>query len=311
MTHVNVRRRRCSEDPRNRLAAPVTFRASGPIGTISMEIPSLPLWASPVAVLAALLVAREIGKYVRDRRPEQSSGSDSYTITSVLGLLGLLIGFSFSIALTRYEQRRDLVVQEANAIGTAWLRMQLLPPGESERMRAMFRRYVDIRVAFGDARSPEAETAQYRRAQASQALLWNALMTSVAPMRDSPAVLLLVDATNEAFDLAAERFAVRQAHIPSRILRLLAIFALLAAGIVGYQRGAERKITTVLFILLTLAISLVIDLDRPTAGMIKVPQEPMLQLRDSLDGSRPGAQPVARVASPRAAIVRDPAPRNR
>ncbi|MGO4611730.1 hypothetical protein AB4142_35875, partial [Variovorax sp. 2RAF20] len=78
------------------------------------------------------------------------------------------------------------------------------------------------------------------------------------------------------------RFATRQAHIPPRILRFLALFALLAAGMVGYERGSQRRATTLMFVLLTLAVTLVIDLDRPSTGVTNVPQGPMLDLRESM-----------------------------
>lgn len=259
-----------------------------------MDFSGVPLWVISVGLFAALLIASEAGKRLRDRHaaPAQADG-DAFAMTSVLGLLALLIGFTFSIALARYEERRELVVQEANAIGTAWLRTQLLDSDDRERVRGVLRRYVDARVAFGQARTSTQETNLYRRTEALQGELWSTLMAAVASFRDSPRAALLVTSTNEAIDLAAERYAVRQAHIPSRILRTLAIFALISAGMVGYERGSQRKATTLLFILLTLAVSLVIDLDRPTTGITSVPQEPMLQLRQGL-----AAQVTAAAAGP-------------
>lgn len=254
---------------------------------------SVPLWLVAVGLFIGMLIAREAGKSLRDRRRTlagEESG-DAFAMTSVLGLLALLIGFTFSIALSRYESRRELVVQEANAIGTTWLRMQLLDQPDRARMEALLRQYVDARIAFGAARTPSEERRQYERTEVLQGELWGALMSAVAPFRDTPRASLLIGTTNEAIDLAAERFATRQAHIPQRILRMLAIFALLTAGMVGYERGTQRKATTLLFILLTLAVSLVLDLDRPSTGLTNVPQQPMFDLKASMAPSPSAESP--------------------
>lgn len=250
---------------------------------------SIPLWLAAIIFFVGLSIAREIGKYLHDRRASTvTTGSeDAFAMTSVLGLLALLIGFTFSIALSRYETRRELVVQEANAIGTTWLRMQLLDQPDRARMEALLRQYVDARLAFGTAGTSDAELREYERTEATQNELWAALMTTVAPFRDTPRASLLVSTTNESIDLAAERFATRQAHIPPRILRMLFIFALLAAGMVGYERGSQRKASTMLFLLLTLAVTLVLDLDRPSTGLLNVPQQPMLDLKASMVGPPP------------------------
>lgn len=244
----------------------------------------LPLWVISLAFFAGMVLAREVGKYLRDRRAAREGGSDgdAFAMTSVLGLLALLIGFTFSIALARYESRRELVVSEANALGTTWLRMQLLDGGERKQMESLLRRYVDTRIAFGHARTADEEVRLYKATETQQTQLWNSLMAVVAPFRDTPRAALLISTTNESIDLAAERFATRQAHIPPRILRFLALFALLAAGMVGYERGSQRRATTLMFVLLTLAVTLVIDLDRPSTGVTNVPQGPMLDLRESM-----------------------------
>ncbi|WP_396617491.1 hypothetical protein ACHZ97_09520 [Lysobacter soli] len=251
---------------------------------------SVPLWVLALAFFLSLVAAREIGKWLHDRRRVEGPEEDPVALTSVLGLLALLIGFTFSIALSRYDARRELVVKEANAIGTTWLRMQLLDAPERARMEALLRQYVDARIAFGAARTSEAELREYARTAELQNRLWGALMQVVAPFRDTPRASLLITTTNESIDLAAERFATRQAHIPERILRILAVFALLAAGMVGYERGSQRKATTLLFVLLTLAITLVLDLDRPSSGATVVPQDPMLELKASMVPAATGTQ---------------------
>ena len=258
------------------------------MGTYSTTFPYAPLWLLSLVFFASLIVAREAGAYVRRRRGgDTGTDADAFAMTSVLGLLALLIGFTFSIALSRYEERRALVVSEANALGTTWLRTQLLDSPDRERVQAQLRRYVDSRLAFGRASGADEELRGQRRTEALQDELWVTLMSAIAPFRDTPRASLLVTTTNESIDLAAERFATRQAHVPPRILRMLWLFALLAAAMVGYERGSHRKSTTLLLVLFTLAAALVIDLDRPSTGMINVPQTPMLDLRHSMGQSRP------------------------
>lgn len=249
---------------------------------------NIPLWLLAALFFLGLLLARELGAFARRRfggdagAKDDGKDGDAFAMTSVLGLLALLIGFTFSIALSRYETRRELVVKEANAIGTTWLRMQLLDTGDRERMEGLLRRYVDARVAFGSAGGPGEEVEQQRRTEALQDELWATLMAVVAPFRDTPRASSLVSTTNESIDLAAERFAARQSHIPARIMRMLVLFAWLGAGLIGYERGRQRKTTTLLFVLLTLAATLVVDLDRPSTGLINVPQDPMLELQRTI-----------------------------
>ncbi|MDR0184232.1 hypothetical protein [Lysobacter arvi] len=257
----------------------------------SSSFPYLPLWVFGLLFLVGLIVSREIGHYLRRRtRRAEGDHEDAFAMTSVLGLLALLIGFTFSIALGRYDARRELVVNEANAIGTTWLRADLMADADRDRMRDVLRRYVDARIAFGNARTADEEVRTYRQTEALHGELWSTMLAGIAPFRDTARGSLVVTTTNESIDLAATRFAARQSHVPPRILRMLGFFAFLSAGMVGYERGRQRRATTILFVLLTLAITLVLDLDRPSTGMTNVSQEPMLQLKASMS---PNVAPAA------------------
>ncbi|KRG43302.1 hypothetical protein ARC20_00970 [Stenotrophomonas panacihumi] len=263
--------------------------------SFSSSYPFLPLWLFTLLFFALLLIAREVGIWFRRRRPapvetDKEKDEDAFAMTSVMGLLALLIGFTFSVALSRYDERRELVVKEANAIGTTWLRTGLLEGQDGERMRDVLKRYVDARIAFGAARNHDEERAQFARTEALQNELWAVMSAGIAGFRDTPRASLIVTTTNESIDLAAERLATREAHIPSRILRMLLLFAVLAAGLVGYERARQRKETTLVLLLFALAVGLVIDLDQPSTGMTNVPQTPMLDLKESL-GTPPAALP--------------------
>ena len=218
-----------------------------------------------------------------ERRHAGSQDTDTFSLSAVLGLLALLIGFTFSLALQRYDARRELVIAEANALGTTWLRSDLLEPAPRQQLRQVLRRYVANRVAFGAAPDADAEWRIHRQTEQLQAELWATVVAVTAPYRTTPLASLLVSTTNESIDLAARRIATRQAHIPVRILRILVLYAVIAAGMVGYQQPRQRSASLLMFVLITLAVTLVIDLDHPVAGWISVPQTPMLDLQRNLD----------------------------
>jgi hypothetical protein len=249
----------------------------------------MPIWLIGALVFAALIAAREFGHLVRKRRkaaPTADEAEDGFTMTSVLGLLALLIAFSFSMSLQRYDTRRELVISEANALGTTWLRTQLLDEADGRRLRAVLREYVDLRIEFGLATTAEGEAAAFRKTEAKPQHRWDATSEVVAPFRTTDLASLLVTTTNESIDLAATRMAEREAHIPPRIIAVLMLYALVASAMVGYEKGRHRTATSLLFVLLTLAASLVVDLDRPATGAIRVSQKPMLDLQHSIGEHR-------------------------
>lgn len=245
----------------------------------------LPLWVLSLSFFAGLVIAREAGRLLRRRltaRRGVTLDDDSFAMSSVLGLLALLIGFTFSIALQRYEDRRELVIAEANALGTTWLRTQLFDEAPQQKMQSALRRYVDNRVAFGQAKGADEERRLYRQSETLQTELWKTVVEAVAPFRTTPLAGLMITTTNESIDLAATRMATRQAHIPGRIVWMLTLFAMVSAGMLGYHQGHRRTATTLMLFLITLAVALVMDLDKPTSGMVSVPQTPMLDLQRSL-----------------------------
>ena len=247
--------------------------------------PNLQLVGASVLFFLLLVVAREVGALLRrwmERRYPGADENEAFSLSAVLGLLALLIGFTFSLALQRYDARRELVIAEAAALGTTWLRSDLLEAAPRQQLRQVLRRYVDNRVAFGAAIDAEAERQIYRQSEALQGELWDTLVEVVGPFRTTPLAALLVSSTNESLDLAASRIATRQAHIPVRILRILVLYAVIAAGMVGYQQPRHRQSSLLMFVLITLGVTLVIDLDHPVAGWISVPQTPMLDLQRSL-----------------------------
>ena len=257
---------------------------------------ALSLWMLGALCFGMLLLAREAGTLLRRwhdrRRGHDDSEREEFSMTSVLGLLALLIGFTFSLALLRYEERRELVIQEANAIGTTWLRYGLLDPEPRDRLRALLRDYVDARIAFVDAGTLEQEAAANTRTATLQQQLWEQTAAAVAPARTTMLAAMMVQPLNETIDLAGTSKAHREAEIPMRLLRILLEYACVAAAMIGYQRGGYRTASTLVLLLFILAGTLILDLDQPTRGGIRVPQTPLIDLQRSL------APPTVRVSPP-------------
>ncbi|MBK6720943.1 MAG: hypothetical protein IPG62_13960 [Sphingomonadales bacterium] len=243
------------------------------------------LWLVGLALFLVMLLSAQGGAALRKRlaRPTgDAEAAEGYLLSATLALLGLLIAFTFSLAISRFDARRQLVVNEANAIGTAWLRAGLASSPQDDALQRAIARYTDVRLGLSRGRDPgevERETA------AAQKAVWDTLGQTIAT---APPALVnsTVIAVNEMFDAASSRKAERSAIIPARVLELLVLYALLSAAIVGYVLSASGRrhlvVTSILFLLLTLAITLILDLDRPRRGSILVPQQPMLDARMSM-----------------------------
>jgi hypothetical protein len=206
--------------------------------------------------------------------------------STILALVGLLVGFTFSMAASRFDERRELIVDEANAIGTTYLRAPLLGP-VGEELRALLRRYLDVRIAYYDAGADRARIgAMQREGAALQRQMWSrALAVARADPRSTTTPLVLAS-LNEAIDLAGKRLAALDNHVPPTIFVIVVLAAMTAAAAIGYTCGLiARRIwfgTLVMPVLLAIAVTFLLDLDRPRVGFIHTGQPSMLRLRQSL-----------------------------
>lgn len=234
-----------------------------------------------------MLVAAATGGWFARRAardPDAPGKEDGYVLSAVLGLLALLIAFTFGLALNRHEERRALVVVEANALGTAWLRTELLD--DPAPVRRLMRDYTRERVAFGHTDGETRDGHAVRAAQL-QSRLWEAVMQRLAPHRGTAAVPVVVSPFNEAFDAATSRQAALEARLPDTVLLALGLYCVMSAGMLGFTLaigGVRHRLPPVmLFALLTLAVGLVLDLDRPRSGSIQVPQGAMHEVLATMD----------------------------
>jgi hypothetical protein len=248
-------------------------------------------WIILFPYLALMLAASEagfrVGRKAALSTTEHLKAQTSVVEGSLLGVLALLMGFTMSMAVSRFEVRKQLVLQEANAIGTAYLRTQLLPPPENTEMANLLRDYVDARVEFVNAGdNMERIRAARAKAQHLQEQFWS---RAVAYSQKDPNPVkagLLLQALNEVIDLESARWMAFYNHVTETVIFVNAIVAFLATTMVGYAFGLERRrqifSMCILALAITVVLSVIVDLDRPRQGFIRVGQQPMIDLQSQL-----------------------------
>jgi hypothetical protein len=244
-----------------------------------------------VLLLGAGLLGGWLGRRLRRRvgEPEHLGlhGLDS----AVLGLLALLIGFTLAMALSRYEDRRSAALDETNAIGTAWLRAQLLPDPERSETARLLRDYVQIRLRL--MRSPGTDediVTAVVGTRAVQRALW-AQALAAAPLPQAVPEGLFLGSLNRMFELEETRIAAARNRVPSEVFVLLigvavvgSAFSGYAAAIAGHRRTVAEAITS---LLIACVIMTIFDLDTPSAGFIRVSPQPWLDLASSMGMQAP------------------------
>lgn len=266
----------------------------------------IPLWLLGLLLFGAITVAAWLGlvlhRHLEKRDPDFAKNRDEtregYVVSGILALLGLLIGFTFSIVLDRFEGRRTLVVQDAAAIETLYLQAQLLEEPHRARLSGILARYADNHVALAerDLRVADHLLRDNRRLLLE---LWNATIPAFNSIRNIDFSAAFVESVNNVIELDMQRKAARKAQIPAPIFALLFVYVIVAALVVSYVMGERARLaTTALLALFTLALLLMSDINRPVSGMIRESQEPMILVRDMIHANPPGrftappAQPV-------------------
>ncbi|MDR2878136.1 MAG: hypothetical protein LBV36_08900 [Chromatiales bacterium] len=248
-----------------------------------------PLWEIGAAIFASLVALSGLGyhgaRWSRRKRgsaPQGKNGSDGrdFLLTAMLGLMALLLAFTFSLALDRFETRRDLVVTEANALETAWMFAQALQEPDRIIVTKALRNYLEARVIWSQTYTDRNDMGATKELQIP---LWNATITAA---HNEPTLAIstgLTTAVSASFDIATKRLAARTAKIPDSVLHTLLLYIAIAVLILGEVTAAHDKkphhfSTTLLLLLLTLALMIILDLDRTNSGAIMVSQQPMLDL---------------------------------
>jgi hypothetical protein len=248
---------------------------------------------SVLALLTGTLGLLELGRWfgVRRRRqdPEGAKAGAGAVDAAVFGLMGLLIAFTFSGAAARFDARRNTAVEETNCIGTAWLRLDLLPAAAQPALREKFRQYVDVRLAFL-RKLPDLAAAkpEQTRAAALQADIWSGAVAACCDSGLSPATMLVLPGLNQMFDVATSRTIGIQAHPPAIIYGMLALLVLAGSLLAGFGMAAGKDrnwFHTFAFVfVLALAIYVIFDFEFPRIGLIRIDwvDQVLLDLRQTM-----------------------------
>jgi hypothetical protein len=232
---------------------------------------------SPFAVFAIALIAQAIAAYVGDvlrkrgHSFKQGERHDFNTVqAATLTLLALIIGFTFSMAVSRYDQRKALEEAEANAIGTEYLRADLLPADAGARMRDLLRKYLDLRIAFYEQGNAQLADEIGQQTVRVEEQLW-ALVAPAAASQPTPTTALAVSGMNDVLNSQGYTQAAWWNRIPIGAWAMMALMAVCCNLLVGY--GERRKGELPLFVLpvvVSVSLFLIADLDSPRGGVIRV-----------------------------------------
>lgn len=243
-----------------------------------------------VGILLLLALGRRIGARNLAREGEISQKGLGALEGAIFALLGLVLAFTFSGALARFDARRQLVVEEANAIGTAWLRVDLLPESAREPMRGLFRSYLDSRIeTYRKVPDMTAVEAELARSSELQGQIWK-LAVSSSPENGSPlGQMLLLPALNAMIDITTTRTEAARIHPPSVVFAMLGVLALACALFAGYDMAVRRRLNPLhslaFALVLAVTVYVIVDLEYPRVGLIQVTDsdEVLRELRESMN----------------------------
>jgi len=237
--------------------------------------PIIPPLAFAVCMLAGMMICLEIGRRLGKRSlakdPQGSVSGTSALQGAVFSLFGLLVGFTFSGAPARLDDARHLIQKEANAIGTAYLRLDLLPPGSQAAIREKFRNYVDSRLqVFRKLPDIPAAEAELTRSEKLQSDIWKEALAA----HDPDALKLLVPSLNDMFDAASTRTTSRMMHPPMAVFALLFSLALVCSLLAGYAMAGSKQRSwlhiAAFAVVYVISVYVILEIEYPRLGSFSV-----------------------------------------
>lgn len=253
----------------------------------------IPVWAIMLVVLALVIGVSFGGSAIGRLRPHATEKDEPATViqNAAFTITGLLLGFSFALALGRDSNRRLAYIQETNAIESAYMRASLLDDSSAKYVRDGLRRYVAYRIDFARADAdPARRGIDENESRKIQTDLWN--VGSAAERRDphSTAVPLFLTAMTDTIGLSTQQNTILTSHIPDIVMIALVLIALVAAGMMGFvfeRAGKKDTAPRILYaVVFALAIGLVFDLDRPQRGFVRINLAPMIALQERMGGGQ-------------------------
>lgn len=249
----------------------------------------LPTWVTVVSLLVLMFAANEVGYRLGCGLQEsERSQTVSYAIKgTIIGFIALLLGFSYSITSSRFNQRQSLVLDEANAIGTCYLRAGLLAEPARSSIRTTLQQYTDLRLEhFELALDPSENERTAKSMDALMGELWSGVEDGVKADQALARTSQIVPAAGEVINLSATRAWASHNQMPPSVLLLLAVCAITSSGLVGHSSGQVGRRHLGLWIamnfLVMLVLFVVLDFDRPRRGLIQVNHAPLIELRRTM-----------------------------
>jgi len=252
-----------------------------------------PLEDTPVLVIFAVFavisfvayeIGFQVGHWYQARTPGVQEGPTGVLVGSILALLAFLLAITMGMASDRFDTRRGLVLEEANAIQTTYLRAGYLPEPASSEIRNLLREYVPLRIDPSDAGTLLANN---QRSDALLLQIWAIAEADAKVTQQGDLMSTFIESLNETIDLHENRIASTvYSRVPASILWLLFVGSVLTLGIVGYSAGLTKRrdllSAVVLIVALGAVLALVIDLDQPRAGFVQVSQQPLIDLQEQI-----------------------------
>jgi hypothetical protein len=245
-----------------------------------------------IGLFVAMVVCLELGYRIASRRIQRHGAAHEglgSIEAAVFALLGLLLGFAFSQALGRFDDRRAMIVDEANAIGTAYLRLDFAPAEAQPQLRQLFRQYVDARIrVYATPADPVTTDAAVAAAETMHRRIWASVVDAARNDASQNVARVVVPAINEMIDMTTIRTVALHVRIPRLIIALLVLVALSSAMTAGYamaKRGNRSLLHSLLYALsVALTLYVILDLEHPRMGLIRLDATDRIleALRDSI-----------------------------
>lgn len=233
---------------------------------------------------AALWAAARIGLVFRRKHhaPDEDTEDFTFIVGATLTLLGLIIGFTFSMAVSRYDQRKNFEEEEANAIGTEYLRVDALPPADAAKIRSLLKLYIDKRIQYYAARDEETITGSNASTIQLQNQLWDVVITP-AKAQPTPLTALTVSGMNDVLNSQGYAQAAWWNRIPAAAWILLVTISVFCNLLIGYGvRLKSELLFLILPIVLSISLFLIADIDSPRRGVIHIRAQNLESLAESL-----------------------------
>jgi hypothetical protein len=261
-----------------------------------MDLPFAPLPLA-IALLVGMLLCLEAGWRIgrRSRRQGHADTAKPENATGVVegavfALFGLLLAFAFSGATDRFDHRRELITQEANAIGTAYLRLDLLPTDRQPAIKALMRQYVQARLdTYAHMGDGVAMSQAFQHSQTLQTSIWREANSAIVQAGTPVLAGVVLPPLNDMFDITTTRLAATHMHPPRAIYAMLFALALVASLLAGYaMANGERRPRlhiAAFALIVSVTVYVTMDIEVPRQGLIRVDSSDQL-LRDTLQGMR-------------------------